>query len=81
MQNLIDCADNVFGYKNDGCGGGVMSEAFKYVSSHGVVMETEYPYEGVDRICRQRTTGRKIRGYIRIPKLDEEAMRHIVGKY
>ncbi|XP_063296749.1 cathepsin K-like [Pelobates fuscus] len=43
-QNLVDCVK-----KNDGCGGGYMTNAFEYVKdNNGIDSEEAYPYIGED---------------------------------
>lgn len=45
-QNLVDCVT-----ENDGCGGGYMTKAFKYVSDNqGIDSEESYPYVGTVRV-------------------------------
>lgn len=45
-QNLVDCVT-----ENDGCGGGYMTNAFKYVTDNkGIDSEESYPYVGMVRI-------------------------------
>lgn len=49
-QELIDC-DKTF---NDGCGGGLMDYAFKFVmDNHGIDTEDDYPYLGKERTCNK----------------------------
>lgn len=50
-QNLVDCVTD-----NDGCGGGYMTNAFRYVSDNqGIDSEEGYPYVGTVLVSLEDT--------------------------
>ncbi|KAL7393024.1 hypothetical protein ABVT39_005484 [Epinephelus coioides] len=71
-QNLVDCVT-----ENDGCGGGYMTNAFKYVvDNEGIDSEEAYPYIGEDQPCRYNSTGMaaQCKDYKEVPEGNEHAL-------
>ncbi|XP_015379675.1 PREDICTED: cathepsin L1 [Diuraphis noxia] len=78
-QNLIDCSRK---YGNNGCEGGLMDNAFKYIKSNkGLDTEKSYPYEAEDDKCRYNpeNSGATDKGFVDIPEGDEEALMHALA--
>lgn len=77
-QNLVDCVT-----ENSGCGGGYMTNAFRYVQMNGGIdSEEAYPYVGEDQPCRYNSTGMaaQCKGYKEIPVGNEHALAVAVWK-
>lgn len=47
-QQLVDCS---FGYFNDGCRGGELSYAYKYLMDYNFEVENNYKYAAKDQAC------------------------------
>lgn len=65
-QQLVDCAGP---YGTQGCNGGWMVDAFKYIVDHGICTEEDYPYKAMDSTCRDGkcTAAVKLSGYVDVP--------------
>ncbi|XP_073423317.1 cathepsin K-like isoform X2 [Dendrobates tinctorius] len=76
-QNLVDCVT-----KNDGCGGGYMTNAFEYVRDNkGIDSEAAYPYVGQDEPCNYTTAGKaaKCKSYMEVQEGSEKELKKAVG--
>lgn len=75
---LIDCSAV---YGNNGCGGGLMTSAFKFVKDNRIMTEKDYPYTGVDGYCQgvPAKTIVGLAGYVTIPSGDEAALQEAVA--
>jgi cathepsin L len=78
-QNLVDCST---AYGNNGCDGGLMDDAFKYIKANkGIDTENSYPYKARDQNChfKRSAVGAEDTGYTDIPSGDEEALKQAVA--
>ncbi|XP_025756536.1 cathepsin L1 [Oreochromis niloticus] len=77
-QQLVDCTRNYF---NQGCDGGWMIPAFKYIKDNGGIQtEESYTYEAKDGRCHYNANfvGAQCSGYGTV-KQDEEALKQAVA--
>ncbi|CAK9861730.1 unnamed protein product, partial [Sphagnum jensenii] len=70
-QQLVDC-DNI---NDDGCGGGLMDNAFMYIIQNGGVdTEADYPYKGTGDTCQRNKIVVSIDRYEDVPINNETAL-------
>lgn len=78
-QNLVDCSTK---YGNNGCNGGLMDNAFRYIKDNGGIdTEKSYPYEGIDDSCHfdKANVGATDTGFVDIAEGNEETMMKAVA--
>jgi len=80
-QQLVDCSKN---WGTDGCDGGYMDDAFKYVHDNkGIVSEKAYPYVGKDaeacKFSRKSGVASTCAGFVDIPEGNETALQEAVA--
>lgn len=72
-QQLVDCARDFVTF---GCGGGLPSHAYTYTYYHGIMLETDYPYQAKEGVCKfdDKKAAVSVLGSFNITELDEPAM-------
>ena len=78
-QNLIDCSSK---FGNNGCNGGLMDNAFRYVQkTGGIDTESSYPYMGEVEDCEYNpfTSGATDKGFVDIDSGDEDKLKAAVA--
>ncbi|CAH1109543.1 unnamed protein product [Psylliodes chrysocephalus] len=78
-QNLVDCSTK---YGNNGCNGGLMDNAFRYIKDNrGIDTEASYPYKAEDEKCHYnpKSKGATDKGFVDIDSGNEEALKAAVA--
>ena len=76
-QQLVDCTT---AEGNQGCNGGLMTNAFEYLKEHCLAYEGEYPYSALDNSCKTVKGHAKITGYTSVPQSDVAQLAAAVAK-
>ncbi|XP_036449121.1 cathepsin L1-like [Colossoma macropomum] len=78
-QQLLDCS---WPFGNDGCEGGFVDRAFRYImESGGLMSESSYPYENKEGMCRFKPmeASATCSGFEQLPVGDENALQMAVA--
>ncbi|KAG0410025.1 hypothetical protein HPB47_012847, partial [Ixodes persulcatus] len=78
-QNLVDCSID---FGNNGCEGGLMDNAFKYIRANkGIDTEKSYPYNGTDGTChfKKSAVGATDSGFVDIRQGSETQLKKAVA--
>jgi len=78
-QNLVDCSRK---QGNQGCEGGLMDNAFKYIKENkGIDTEASYPYKGRNEQCQfsASNVGANDTGFVDVKSKSEDALKQAVG--
>jgi cathepsin H len=79
-QQLVDCAGD---YNNNGCSGGLPSQAFEYIKyAGGIDLEPSYPYQGNETgTCTAccGDVGAKVAEVFNITTRDEDDLEYAIG--
>ncbi|XP_033740053.1 cathepsin L1-like [Pecten maximus] len=69
-QQLNDCSTD---YGNQGCSGGLMNNAFRYIQVNGIESEADYPYTAKDGACFYDSSKVVTRctGFVKVPTGNE----------
>jgi len=78
-QQMIDCSAD---YGNQGCDGGLMTNAFNYTMTHGIQPEDSYPFTGEDDTCSHdpKKVAFKNSGFEEVAANSSEALKAAVAK-
>jgi len=80
-QQLVDCSGS---FGNEGCNGGLMDDAFKYIISNGGLdTEADYAYTARDGTCDKAKEAKKvvsITGFADVPQNNENQLIAAVNK-
>jgi C1A family cysteine protease len=78
-QQLVDCSKTPDG--NQGCNGGDMGLAFQWAETNGIMLESEYPYAGVDQTCADSKKGKvKATDFHNVPANSSAEMKAAIAK-
>jgi C1A family cysteine protease len=76
-KQLVDCSSS---FGNEGCNGGLMDNAFKFVIKNGIAAEDKYPYKPVSGKCTLKTGDFKISSFTDVEAGDVDQLAAAVAQ-
>nr|CDS32572.1 cathepsin L cysteine proteinase [Hymenolepis microstoma] len=78
-QQLVDCS---WSQGNEGCNGGLMSQAFRYWMRSGAESEKDYPYTAYDGSCKFNKSASitLVKKFVKVKEGDEGQLKLSVGQ-
>lgn len=76
-KQLVDCSSS---YGNQGCNGGLMDNAFKWVMKNGITSEDKYPYRPVSGSCKVKSGDFKIKDFTDVAEGDVDQLAAAVAQ-
>lgn len=77
-QQLVDCS---FNYGNEGCEGGLMRYAFRYIKDHNITTEQNYPYTNSEHLCKEEGGAYSIKSYTKIRSQSVSALKKALASH
>jgi len=83
-EDLVACDNRQHGGSDQGCNGGLMDNAFKWIEKNGLCLETDYPYtSGSGKTGTCKTTCKPaatLTGFQDVPSKNEDALKAAIMK-
>ena len=76
-QQLVDCSSS---FGNQGCGGGLMGDAFSYIRENGICKESDYKYTASDGKCKKCSTVTKVDSFVDVTPNSESDLLKAVSQ-
>jgi hypothetical protein len=80
LPRYVDCALNpAHCGGTGGCAGSIPELAFNYTAAHGLPLEADLPYQGLDGVCKRYEPAVFCDGYRKLPQNDAAAVESAIA--